>query len=165
MDNSQEQKRVRSNMEAYARRRDTMTYTGFLLLAILNAYLCGADPCGYLIDLNFYTYIYLYVFRVYRFLKFRNGWYLIDFCYVGNWIVWGNLYFNRFNGASFSIAYYFGVCTLGLALLTFNNGYIFHSIDHMMTLFIHHAGLVVLTVMRWSEDPRLDAALAQSGMI
>ena len=134
----------------YARRRDSLTYTFFLLLLLLNAFLFSYSPTGYLVDLNFYTFLFLYGMRVRRFLKFRNGWFLIEFCYIGNFIALGLIYFFRYNATAFCIAYYFTVSVLGLSLITFSNGYIFHSIDHVTTLFIHHNGLVVLTAMRWA---------------
>lgn len=141
---------MRKNIGWYARKRDSFTYTFFLLVVLLNAFLFSYSPTGYLLDFNFYLYCFLYGVRVIRFIKFRNGWFLVDFCYVGNWISFGLVYYNRYSAVNFCVAYYFGVAVLGLSLITFNNGYIFHSIDHITTLFIHHAAMVVLTAMRWA---------------
>ena len=105
----------------------------------------------------------LYVIRIERFIKYRIGWYLIDFCYMGNWMVWISLYFFRYNAIAFSIAYYFAIATLGFALIFYGNAYTFHSIDHLTTTFVHHNGMVVVTAMRWAEDPKLDAVLNAPG--
>ena len=139
----------------YARNRDHFLYTFFLCLIILNAYYASADPTGILVDLNFYTYIALVSLRIYRFSKHKIAYYLVDYCYIGNTMVWFGLYFFRYNAIAFNMAYYFGVGSLGLSIIAWNNGYILHSIDQMTTVFIHHTCFIVLTAMRWSNDSKL----------
>lgn len=141
---------MRKNIGWYVRKRDSLTYTFFLLALLLNAFLFSYSPTGYMLDFNFYLYAFLYGMRVVRFLKFRNGWFLIDWCYMGNWVSFGLVYYDRYNATAFCVGYYFAVSVLGLSLITFKNGYIFHSIDHITSLFIHHTGLVVMTAMRWA---------------
>lgn len=139
----------------YARNRDHFLYTFFLCLIILNAYYASADPTGFLVDLNFYVYVTLVSIRIYRFSKHRLAYYLVDYCYAGNTMVWFGLYFFRYSPIAFSMAYYFGVGSLGWSIVAWNNGYILHSIDQMTTVYIHHTCFVVLTAMRWSNDPKL----------
>lgn len=142
--------RIKRNVARFARRRDSILYACGLLFAIANAYLYSASPTDKLVSLNFWTMVVLYIIRVERFIKYRIGWYLIDFCYMGNWIVWICMYFFKYNAIAFSIAYYFSVATLGFALIFYGNAYTFHSIDHLTTTFVHHNGMVVLTAMRWA---------------
>ncbi len=159
----QERARIRKNVTKFARKRDSILFAAGLILAFANAYLFGASPTDKMVSLNFWTMTVLYAIRVERFIKYRIGWYLIDFCYVGNWMVWVCLYFFKYNAVAFSIAYYFATATLGFALIFYGNAYTFHSIDHLTTTFIHHNGMVVVTGMRWAGDPQLDEVLNAKG--
>ena len=78
-------------------------------------------------------------------------------------MIWFGLYFFRYNAIAFNMAYFFSAGTFGLSIVVYNNGYILHSIDQMTSLFIHHACLVVLTVMRWSNDEKLQAVINAPG--
>lgn len=120
-----------------------------LMFYLMNFYLLASSPLDKAVSYNFWAMVILYLIRVERFIKYRIGWYLIDFCYVGNFIVWGCLYFFPLNPIAFCIAFYFATTTLGLALVVYGNAYTFHSIDHFTTTFIHHNGMLAVAAIRW----------------
>lgn len=118
---------------------------------LLKTYLIAIDPCGWFLYINAIYAALMIFLRFFRFKKQGLHYYLFDFCYWANYLVFISAIFFPNNPHLFNVSYFYGVGVLSWAILTFRNSLIFHSIDHMTSLYIHSQPMAVMTLLRWSN--------------
>lgn len=91
---------------------------------------------------------------VWRFLKFKKQglhYYLFDFCYLVNAL---SLLVCGLKGGPvlFRALFFAANGPLAWSVLAFNNSLLFHSIDHITSVFIHMSPMIVTFGLHWHES-------------
>jgi hypothetical protein len=110
------------------------------------------------------TTIYLMTYRIIRFWVKRWLMYMIEFCYVGNFLVMTYIIFFSQSREVFSIAFVCGSGVLTLATIIYNNQAHFNSTDHLTSSYIHVLPLLCVWAIRWKHIIYYGAAASGFGM-
>lgn len=107
------------------------------------------------------------VLLTYRFVAFRarkQHYYLLDFCYFVNILVivfFVRVYvFGVTDVALFKALYAMCHGPLAWSVVIFDNKLIFHSVQHLISVFIHMSPAFLTMAVRWSRDPEFHALSA-----
>mmetsp|Transcript_32195 Transcript_32195/g.23288 ORF Transcript_32195/g.23288 Transcript_32195/m.23288 type:complete len:164 (+) Transcript_32195:894-1385(+) len=133
----------------FMRLKDKLCFVIGTLLIIAFSYIMGSSP-------NRGVYVFsavLISFLVFmRFFEYKSkGWhyYLVDFCYFGNVIIFAFLLVYPKSRVMFKISYLFANGPLAYAIVAFRNSLVFHKIDYLTSLGIHVIPLAIMVNFRW----------------
>ncbi|EPS63258.1 hypothetical protein M569_11528, partial [Genlisea aurea] len=94
----------------------------------------------------------------YRYMKWH--YYLLDFCYYANTIFLVVLRLYPGNEKLFMVCFSFAEGPLAWALIVWRNGFVFHSADKLISIFIHLFPGIVFMTIRWRNAepwPRIES--------
>lgn len=134
-----------------SRQQDKWLFQLGVMALMAKMYFFALDPCGIFVYLNVLFYAILIVMRFFRFRQKGKHFYLLDFCYYINFFTMIIAVFRPEYDHFFNAVYFFAVGVLTWAIPIYRNSLIFHSIDHMTSLYIHSQPGIIMTVLRWSK--------------
>jgi hypothetical protein len=137
----------------FQRRMDKLAYVYGTNIVVLFTYCLAKYP-----DDFFYTFattvmLLMLVHRYYTF--WFSGWhmYLVDSCYVANFLMLYYVWFAPKSQWMMTTCYVFGNGTLMTAILAFRNSLVYHKIDFLCSLMIHCFPMIVTLHIRWYTIP------------
>uniref|UniRef100_A0A7S3PHU6 Glycerophosphocholine acyltransferase 1 n=1 Tax=Aplanochytrium stocchinoi TaxID=215587 RepID=A0A7S3PHU6_9STRA len=94
----------------------------------------------------------LLVHRYFQYKRRKWQYYMLDFCYVANLLLF--LYIMAFQQSGFLFLVCFGLAnsTLAFAIPLLHNALVFHSIDKVTSIFIHAMPMCVVFTIRWFPE-------------
>ena len=132
---------------------DKAAYVFGTNMTMFFAYIIAKYP-----NTHIYTYssVLVTVLLIHRYYTFwTNGWhmYLIDFCYMGNFVML--LYLNFFPKSQWlgMTAYLFSNGVLASGILAFRNSLVYHKIDFLTSLVTHSVPMVITFHIKWYTIP------------
>eukprot|EP00013_Stygamoeba_regulata_P020503 CAMPEP_0177657320 /NCGR_PEP_ID=MMETSP0447-20121125/16116_1 /TAXON_ID=0 /ORGANISM="Stygamoeba regulata, Strain BSH-02190019" /LENGTH=342 /DNA_ID=CAMNT_0019161655 /DNA_START=26 /DNA_END=1054 /DNA_ORIENTATION=- len=128
--------------------RDKASFVAGVLNIILATFVFSKYPEWYptLHTIKLFTLIPL---RWVLYKRDRNHYFLLDFCYFANVAVFLYLHFMPTNHTLFLICFAWANGPLLVAIPTWRNSLVFHSIDKITSLFIHISPALCLYCLRW----------------
>lgn len=132
---------------------DKLTFNfGVIIFASL-AYIMGrsstlqSDTFFYV----FYAVLFpaMILFRWWSWRKTGHHYYLFDFCYYSNLIIWVYIVFYPKNEDLYLVCFHFSNGTLAVSTLAFSNALVFHKIQVLITLALHTIPLLVFYNIRF----------------
>ena len=88
--------------------------------------------------------VLLFLLRFYIYFKSKNHYFMLDFCYFGNFLLFAYLWFVPDEDSDWFFMLVFGVTNgpLAWAVIMFHNSLVFHSIDKITSCFLHVSTMV-----------------------
>ena len=121
--------------------------------AILFAYFIGRTPHDFVYIFATFVMLLLLSHRYYTYYTGGHGYYLIDFCYMGNFTL---LYLINFAPQCqwlFVTCFVWANGCMASAIISFRNSLVFHKIDMLVSLSIHAIPMILTLHMRWETIP------------
>ena len=137
------------------RLRDKICFTAGVLNVALTCYILGCSPTNF-----FYWHspkaIILITLRWISFMneKPARHYLLYDFCYWANFAALLYIWVMPHNATLFQIVFLASNGPLAWSILAFNQSLIFHSWQHITSVFIHVSPMLLTYGLRWYPDPR-----------
>jgi len=118
-------------------------------MIITFSYLLGAYPNRAIYNFSAILIPFLIMIRFFHYKQ--KGWhyYMIDFCYFGNLLVYLFLIIMPQNQIMFKVAFLFANGPLAHATAAFHNSLIYHKIDNLTCLGTHAVPLALMVNFRW----------------
>lgn len=131
------------------RLKDKLCFVIGTIIIIAFAYILGYSPNRG----AYYFSAVLIPFLIFlRFFEYKSkGWhyYLVDFCYFGNALIFTFLTMLPKSQILFKVCYLFANGPLAYAIVAFRNSLVFHKIDFLTSLGIHAVPLALMVNFRW----------------
>ena len=80
--------------------------------------------------------------------------YLVDYCYLGNALLFYYINFDPKNEWLFMACYCLSNGTLAAGVAAFRNSLVYHKIDYLTSLATHAVPMVLSVHIRWETIPR-----------
>eukprot|EP01012_Entosiphon_sulcatum_P057709 TRINITY_DN81545_c0_g1_i1.p1 TRINITY_DN81545_c0_g1~~TRINITY_DN81545_c0_g1_i1.p1 ORF type:complete len:351 (+),score=52.67 TRINITY_DN81545_c0_g1_i1:25-1053(+) len=135
------------------RNRDKAVFTLGVANLALTCYLIGVAPT------NFYLWhtpkaIGLTVLRWWEFRQTKQHYLLYDFCYWLNLLSLIYVWVLPESETTFQILFMLSNGPLAWSILAFSQSLVFHSPQHMTSVFIHLSPVLLVHGIRWNASPR-----------
>ncbi|GMH61701.1 hypothetical protein TrLO_g7546 [Triparma laevis f. longispina] len=129
---------------------DKFVYSWGVINVALTAYFLGHFP-GHFYLWHSPKCIVLLIYRWNEWKMDGTGRHYLfyDFCYWANFLCLYYIWFNPHSAETFKIVFMVANGPLAWAVLAFNNSLIFHSVQHMVSAFIHISPMLLSYCLRW----------------
>lgn len=137
----------------YIRLKDKLCFVIGTLIMVSFSYLMGAAPNRGLYLFSSVLIPFMILVRFIQYYKKKMHYFLSDFCYFGNMIIYSFLMFMPKNQILFKVAFLFANGPLAHATAAFSNALVYHNIDKLTSLGIHAVPLCLMVNFRWVTLP------------
>ena len=117
------------------------------------AYLLAYSPHKHIYTYSTFIMALFLLHRYYTFWYKSWHFYLIDFCYFGNFLTFYYINFATTNKDLMVTAYLLGNGTLATGILAFRNSLVYHKMDFLCSLLVHGVPLIITLHIRWYTIP------------
>lgn len=131
---------------------DKFTFFISVPLICLDFFILGKYPDDLTYNFHLFIVLGLIGWRHINYGYNKYHYYLIDFCYYGNYTICLMLAFYPTNRWLYIASFSFSCGTLGMATILVKNSFVLHNIDRMTSLYIHLKPLITLTNLHWSTQ-------------
>jgi hypothetical protein len=134
--------------------KDKLSFVLGVGVLILVAWSLGAGP-------QWFTAVYTLgiipavAYRLYRYWRVRQHYYLLDFCYWANALLLWYLWLDRGNWPLFQALWLFAMGPLAWSVPTFRNAVVFHSSDKLTSVALHLLPSWMCWCIRWQAPAAL----------
>ena len=136
---------------ALIRTRDKITFVVSLLSLIAVGILLGHSPHQYY-QVNAVIITTTVGIRFLRYRLKRWHWYLLDFCYMVNFLVIAWCFSPTVRNLPlplFRVLYAFSHGVLAISIILFRNSFVLHSLDRTTSVLIHFSPCLCTYILRW----------------
>ena len=122
--------------------------------AIFFAYCLGVWPHSHIYTFSTVIQALLLMHRYYTFWITDLKFYLVDFCYLANFLLFFYINFNPKSQWLMITSYLYANGTLATGVLAFRNSLVYHKIDFLTSLATHAVPMILTIHIRWDTIPK-----------
>jgi len=128
---------------------DKITFYLSLIVIQYKSYVLGRYPDNGVFFLNFILLIFLYIWRNYTYRMTKEHYYMFEFCYYGNLVLYFFIFFFPESQMLYYASFAFSTGPMGWALALTGCSFVLHSIQQLTNCFIHFTPMMLMWNLHW----------------
>ncbi|CAI2367403.1 unnamed protein product [Moneuplotes crassus] len=146
----------KANDAQYLRFVDKLTYFIAVPIMVFDFWSLGRFPDYGTYNIHLALVLGLVFWRHINYKYSGYHYYLIDFCYFGNYTLCLLLTLLPMSKSAYCASFAYGVGPLGIATILVGNSFVLHSIDKLTSFYIHLKPMITMTNLHWSTQHNKD---------
>ena len=141
------------NEAPFVRNMDKFSYILGSNLVITFAYMIAKYPHDLVYTFSTIVMLLLFLHRCYDFYQKGKKWYLIDFCYVANFLLYYYINFAPKSQWIFITNFLFANGTIAFGSFYFRNSLVYHKIDMLTSVALHNLPMILTVHIKYFTIP------------